>query len=162
KFSFCSTTFWFDYDNDGWFDLLQFAWSDHDNVIYTMRNGDGPPEGNSTRLYHNNRDGTFTLRTGDIGLGGCWGTMNGNCGDFNHDAYLDLELGNGSPRMDRLEPLVLLENDGKRFHNMTFSAGLPFTGKGHGANIGDLFGDGRLSVLVAAGGAYPGEMLTTS
>ena len=64
--------------------------------------------------------------------------------------------------MDRLEPLVLLENDGKQFHNITFSAGLPFTGKGHGGNIGDLFGDGRLSVLVAAGGAYPGEMLTTS
>ena len=28
--------------------------------------------------------------------------------------------------------------------------------------MADLFGDGRLSVLVATGGAYPGELLTTS
>jgi len=27
--------------------------------------------------------------------------------------------------------------------------------------MADLFGDGRLSILVAAGGAYPGDLLTT-
>ncbi len=64
--------------------------------------------------------------------------------------------------MDRLEPLVLLENDGSKFHNVTFSAGLPFVGKSHGTNCADVFGDGRLSVLVAAGGAYPGDLLTSS
>jgi hypothetical protein len=42
------------------------------------------------------------------------------------------------------------------------SAGLTFIGKGHGANFADLFRDGRLSVLVASGGAYPGDLLTTS
>src|SRR5262249_52534444 len=68
---------------------------------------------------------------------------------------------NGSPRMDRLEPPILLENDGERFRNITFAAGLPFSGKGHGANMADLFGDGRLSILFASGGAYPGDLLTT-
>ena len=63
--------------------------------------------------------------------------------------------------MDRLEPPILLENDGKRFRNITFAAGLPFGGKGHGSNFADLFGDGRLSVLLASGGAYPGDLLTT-
>jgi hypothetical protein len=87
--------------------------------------------------------------------------MSGNAGDFNNDGYMDFVLGNGSPRMDRLEPPVLLENNGERFRNVTFAAGLPFTGKGHGTNMADLFGDGRLSVLVAAGGAYPGDLLTT-
>ncbi len=29
-------------------------------------------------------------------------------------------------------------------------------------NMADLFGDGRLSIIVAAGGAYPGDLLTTS
>jgi hypothetical protein len=64
--------------------------------------------------------------------------------------------------MDRLEPLILLENDGKKFKNVTFSAGLPFVGKSHGTNCADLFGDGRLSVIIAAGGAYPGDLLTAS
>jgi hypothetical protein len=71
-------------------------------------------------------------------------------------------LGNGSPNMDRLEPLTLLQNDGHRFHNVTFSAGLPFIGKSHGTNCADLFGDGRLSILVASGGMYPGDLLTVS
>ena len=35
-----------------------------------------------------------------------------------------------------------------RFRNTTFAAGLPFTGKSHGVVLGDLFGDGRLSILV--------------
>jgi len=87
--------------------------------------------------------------------------MSGNAGDFNNDGHLDLVLGNGSPGMDRLEPSVLLENDGRRFRNVTFSAGLPYGSKGHGSNMADLFGDGRLSVILAAGGAYPGDILTT-
>ena len=159
---FGSPAFWWDYDNDGWMDIGQFIWSDHDDVIYTLRNGEGPPNGQPMRVYHNNRDGTFTQVNRHLGLTGCWGTMSGSFGDFNNDGYLDLVLGNGSPKLDRLDPLVLLENDGRKFHNITFAAGLPFTGKSHGANLGDLFGDGRLSVIVAAGGAYPGDLLTTS
>jgi FG-GAP-like repeat/ASPIC and UnbV len=159
---FGSPAFWWDYDNDGWMDIGQFIWSDHDDVIYTMRHGEGPPEGQPMRVYHNNRDGTFTQVNRELGLNGCWGTMSGSFGDFNNDGYLDLVLGNGSPKLDRLDPLVILENDGKKFRNTTFAAGLPFTGKSHGANLGDLFGDGRLSIIVAAGGAYPGDLLTTS
>lgn len=64
--------------------------------------------------------------------------------------------------MDRSEPLVILENDGSRFHNVTFSAGLPPVGKGHGVNLADLFNDGRLSILVGTGGNYPGDLMTSS
>ena len=159
---FGSPAFWWDYDNDGWMDIGQFIWSDHDDVIYTLRHGEGPPKGQPMRVYHNNRDGTFTQVNRDLGLTECWGTMSGSFGDFNNDGHLDLVLGNGSPKLDRLDPLVLMESDGRRFRNTTFAAGLPFTGKSHGANLGDLFGDGRLSVIVAAGGAYPGDLLTTS
>jgi tetratricopeptide (TPR) repeat protein len=158
---FGSISLWCDYDNNGLLDIVQFTWSDHENVIHTMRHGEGPPDGKPAHIYHNNGDGTFTLRGRDIGLTGCWGTMSGNAGDFNNDGYIDLVLGNGSPRMDRLEPPVLLENDGQRFRNITFAAGLPFSGKGHGSNMADLFGDGRLSVIIATGGAYPGDLLTT-
>ncbi len=158
---FGSIALWADYNNDGLLDIVQFTWSDHENVIYTMQHGEGPPHGKPARIYHNNGDGTFTVRGREIGLTGCWGTMSGNAGDFNNDGYLDLVLGNGSPRMDRLEPPILLESDGERFHNVTFAAGLPFGGKGHGSNMADLFGDGRLSVILASGGAYPGDLLTT-
>ena len=161
EIGFGSPAFWWDYDNDGWMDIGQYEWSDHENVIYTMRNGEGPPDGRPFRCYRNNRDGTFTKVSADIGLTGCWGTMSGNCGDFNNDGHLDLVLGNGSPRMDRLEPMIVLETDGKKFRNITFSAGFPITGKSHGVTLADLFGDGRLSILVAAGGAYPGDLLTT-
>jgi tetratricopeptide (TPR) repeat protein len=159
---FGSPAFWWDYDNDGWMDIGQFIWSDHDDVIYTMRHGEAPPNGQSMRVYHNNRDGTFTLVSRELGLTECWGTMSGSFGDFNNDGYLDLALGNGSPKLDRLDPMVVFENDGTKFRNTSFAAGLPFTGKSHGVNMADLFGDGRLSILVAAGGAYPGDLLTTS
>jgi len=155
-----AATFWCDYNNDGWQDIVQWAWSDHEDVIHTMRHGEGPADGQPHRIYQNNGDGTFTMRHRDIGLTGCWGSMSGNAGDFNNDGHMDLVLGNGSPRMDRLEPPILLQFDGKRFHNITFAAGLPFYGKGHGACLADLFGDGRLSILLAAGGAYPGDLLT--
>jgi hypothetical protein len=39
---------------------------------------------------------------------------------------------------------------------------LPPLGKNHGTNCGDLFGDGRMSIIVATGGLYPGDLLTTS
>ncbi len=157
-----SVSFWCDYDNDGWLDLVQYSWSDHEDVVTTMKTGHGPADGSATRVYHNNRDGTFTMVSRELGIDGCWGTMSGSFGDVNNDGYIDFILGNGSPRMDRSEPLVVLESDGKRYNNVTFSAGLPFSGKSHGANCADLFGDGRLTIVVASGGAYPGELLTTS
>jgi tetratricopeptide (TPR) repeat protein len=159
---FGSPSFFWDYDNDGWMDIGQFIWSDHDDVIYTLRNGEGPAHGQPMRVYRNNRDGTFTQVNREIGIDGCWGTMSGSFGDFNNDGNLDLVFGNGSPKLDRFDPLVVMESDGQKFRNTTFSSGLPFTGKSHGANVGDLFGDGRLSIVVGAGGAYPGDLLTTS
>ena len=64
--------------------------------------------------------------------------------------------------MERLEPFILLENDQGTFHNTTFAAGLPFSGKSHGTNCADLFGDGRMSIIIASGGGYPGDLLQTA
>ncbi len=151
-----------DYNNDGLLDIVQYSWADHEDAIYTMKTGRGPDDGAPLVIYHNNGDGTFTPKTRELGLVGCWGTMSGSFGDVNNDGYIDLLLGNGSPRMERLEPFILLENDKGTFSNTTFAAGLPFSGKSHGTNCADLFGDGRMSIIIAAGGAYPGDLMQTA
>ena len=153
--------FW-DYDNDGWMDIAQFVWSDHEDVIHTMRFNEGPADSKPMRVYHNNRDGTFTQVNRELGLNGAWGTMSANVADVNNDGYLDIILGNGSPKMDRMDPMILMEFDGRKFRNTTFAAGLAYRGKSHGVTAGDLFGDGRVSILVASGGQYPGDLLTMS
>ena len=157
-----TTCFFADYNNDGLLDIVQYSWSDHEDVIHTMRTGCGPEDGAPLVIYENNGDGTFTAKNREIGLAGCWGTMAGNFADVNNDGYIDLLLGNGSPRMERLEPFVLLENDKGHFRNTTFAAGLPFWGKSHGTNCADLFGDGRMSIIIACGGGYPGDLLMTA
>jgi hypothetical protein len=159
---FATCAMWWDYDNDGWMDIAQFVWSDHEDVIHTMRFNEGPPDGAPMRIYHNNRDGTFTQVNRQLGMNGCWGTMSANIADVNNDGNLDIVLGNGSPKMDRLDPMVLMEFDGYSLRNTTFAAGLAYRGKSHGVNMADLFGDGRMSILVASGGQYPGDLLTTS
>ncbi len=164
KISFGSVSFWCDYDNDGWLDLVQYIWSPEEDVLHTLRHGEGPSNGHPMRIYHNNRNGTFTLRNRNLGINGCWGTMSGASGDFNNDGYIDFLLGNGDPHMNRTEPPTLLEFDSRtgRYKDVTFTAGLPFLGKTHGANMADLGGDGRLCILLASGGAYPGDLLTMS
>jgi len=160
---FGSVAFWMDYDNDGWLDLVQYVWSVQEDMLFTMQNGYGPPEGRPIRIYHNNRNGTFTLVNDELGISECWGTMSGNFGDMNNDGRQDLLLGNGSPQMERNEPAILLEaGEGGRYRNVTFAAGMPFEGKTHGVNFADLDGDGRISIILAHGGAYPGDLITTA
>jgi len=75
----CGCAF-FDYDNDGWLDVL---------VLSGTRFGT-PPEGATNRLYKNNRDGTFTDVTAKAGLLRT-GWSGGVCvGDYDNDGFEDL------------------------------------------------------------------------
>jgi len=116
--------------------------------------------GNS--LLRNRGDGTFedvTRKAAANPPGWFWGAA---LADLDNDGWQDLWLGNGDPSMDRSEASVLLRRTAGGFRNVTFAAGLPFTGKGHGANLADLTGDGRLHLIVASGGLYPGDLETAA
>ena len=152
-----------DYNNDGWLDIVQYSWSDHEDVIHTMKTGHGP--GGWRRrcvIYHNNGDGTFTAKTRELGLDGCWGTMSGNFGDVNNDGYIDLLLGNGSPRMDRLEPFILLENDRGTFRNTTFAAGFLFPAKAMAPTAPTCSATAACRSSLPRAAAYPGDLLQTA
>ncbi len=71
----------FDYDNDGWQDILlinSMDWPGHKRQRSTMR------------LYHNNRNGTFTDVTHRAGLDVELYGLGVAVGDFNNDGFPDL------------------------------------------------------------------------
>ncbi len=69
-----------DYDNDGWMDIF----------LPTGRRLSGIPPGATNRLYHNNRDGTFTDVTEKAGLLHSGWAMGVCVGDYNNDGYDDI------------------------------------------------------------------------
>jgi enediyne biosynthesis protein E4 len=125
----------FDYDNDGWMDIFILGGRRLENV----------PPGATNRLYHNNRDGTFTDITAKAGLIDA-GWANGVCvGDYDNDGFEDLYLTYyGQNR--------LYHNNGDgTFTDVTAKAGLldSRTRFGSGCAFVDYNRDGRLDLFVS-------------
>jgi hypothetical protein len=72
----------FDYDNDGWMDVLMVNSGPAD--FYT------PPSPLKHALYKNNRDGTFTDVTEKAGITGQTFGMGCAIGDYDNDGYQDI------------------------------------------------------------------------
>jgi hypothetical protein len=125
----------FDYDNDGWMDAF----------ILGGRRLEGIPPGASNRLYHNNRDGTFTDVTAKAGLTDA-GWAQGVCiGDYNNDGFEDLYITYyGQNRLYR-------NNGDGTFTDVTEKAGLhaPRTRFGSGCTFVDYDRDGWLDLFVS-------------
>ena len=125
----------FDYDNDGWMDIF----------ILGGRRLSEIPAGASNRLYHNNRNGTFTDVTKQAGLlDAGWGV--GVCvGDYNNDGFEDLFVTYfGQNRLYR-------NNGDGTFTDVTKQAGLgsTVTRFGSGCTFLDYNRDGWLDLFVA-------------
>jgi len=123
-----------DYDRDGWQDILLINgmdWPDHKRQTSTLR------------LYHNNRDGTFTDVTHKAGLDVEMYGMGVAVGDYNNDGFPDILITCvGQNR--------LFQNSGKgTFIDVTNSSGL-----GHRQALStsalwfDFDRDGRLDLFV--------------
>ncbi len=129
----CGVAF-FDYDSDGWLDVLVLSGS----------RLDGGAAGATNRLYRNNRDGTFTDVTGKAGLARTGWATGVTIGDFNNDGHEDIFLTYWGHN-------VLYRNNGDgTFTDVTKEAGVGGTGKewGSGCTWVDFDRDGRLDLFV--------------
>ena len=141
-----------DYNGDGHLDIFKTNFSD-----------------DTSTLYRNNGDGTFTDATSAAGLGLYtqylgWGTM---FFDFDNDGWPDLILVNGHvyPEVDSQhlgsnyrEPRILYHNNGDgTFADISASAGSGITSaaSSRGLAVGDLWNDGRISAVISNMNAAP-------
>jgi tetratricopeptide (TPR) repeat protein len=149
--------FFFDYDNDGWPDI--FVTSYFTSVDETVRTYLGLPHNvTSLKLYRNLGNGTFHDVTKEVGLNKVYMPMGGNFGDFDNDGFLDIYLGTGNPSYASLVPNVLLRNDGgKKFVDVTSSSGTGELHKGHGVAFADMENNGKIDIITEIGGAVPGD-----
>jgi len=125
----------FDYDNDGWMDIF----------LLGGRTLDGTPPNSGNRLYHNNRDGTFTDVTARSGLADPGWAVGVCVGDYNNDGFEDLFLTYyGHNRLYR-------NNGDGIFTDVTAKAGLLHAGNrfGAGCTFLDYNRDGHLDLFVA-------------
>ena len=152
-----ATWFW-DYDNDGWEDILVTGYYDEtDNDIGAFQAG-LPNKAETPRLYHNNHDGTFADVTKEMKLDRVIMAMGANFGDLDNDGWLDCYFGTGSPDFAALLPNKMFRSDnGKVFQDVTTSGGFGHLQKGHAVAFGDLNNDGAEDIYEVIGGALPGD-----
>jgi len=141
-----------DYNQDGWMDLFV---ANIDEEIFS--------------LYQNNRDGTFDDVAMPMGIGMATRWMSGwglKFFDYDNDGDLDLILANGFPddlveelshQVTYKEPLLLFQNQGKVFKNVSEQSGPAFakTFAARGLAIGDFNNDGAVDVLISNNDGAP-------
>ncbi|MEO7145083.1 MAG: VCBS repeat-containing protein, partial [Bryobacteraceae bacterium] len=130
----CGAAF-FDYDNDGWLDILALTGSRFED----------PPPTASNRLYKNNRNGTFTDVTEKAGLFRTGYSYGVTVADYNNDGFDDLFITCWGQN-------VLYRNNGDgTFADVTKEAGLldPEPRFGTGCVFLDYDRDGHLDLFVS-------------
>lgn len=149
--------FW-DYDNDGWLDIMVTGYFIQDVGDIAADYLGFPHAGQRAKLYHNNHDGTFTDVSKQVGLNKILHTMGCNFGDLDNDGWLDFYLGTGDPKFTTLIPNRMFRNDGgKRFQDVTSAGGFGQLQKGHAIAFGDINNDGHQDIFSKVGGAVEAD-----
>ena len=150
---------WFDYDKDGYLDLLvtnYIDWSPKNNIWcgerrpgYRSYCHPGNYQGQKTKLFHNNHDGTFTDVSDASGVSKPESKgMGVVLADFNNDGWPDIAIANDSwPNF-----LFLNKHDGT-FEDASFVSGIAASEEGRyeagmGIDAADVDRDGWLDVYI--------------
>jgi hypothetical protein len=150
-------TWFFDYDNDGYLDIFVTGYNAAMRDIAADYLGQ-PHTGERSRLFRNNRNGTFSDVTKKVGLYRVMLAMGANFGDFDNDGWLDFYVGTGDPELSTLIPNRAFRNDGgTNFQEVTTALGMGHLQKGHGIAFADVDHDGDQDVYAVMGGAYSGD-----
>src|SRR5687768_1721041 len=161
-------SWFFDYDNDGWLDILVCGYEFNESLAYYAAAEavqSNRVQGNSGKvvLYRNKHDGTFEDVSIEMGLKNIAFAMGSNFGDIDNDGYLDFYLGTGNPSFKSLVPNKLFRNiQGTKFIDATTSARVGNLQKGHGVSFADLDNDGDQDIHIEMGGAYSGDAYENS
>jgi len=75
--------------------------------------------------------------------------MGANFGDVDNDGFLDIFLATGARVRRSRSQMLLRNNEGKSFVDITASSGTGELHKGHGVAFADLGNNGREDILVS-------------
>jgi tetratricopeptide (TPR) repeat protein len=156
------TTWFFDYDNDGWPDIFVAGYSMQSAMDVGAFELGKPFQAETSRLYRNNHDGTFTDVAKQMRLDRAILVMGAGFGDLDNDGWLDVYLGTGESSYEALLPNRMFRNaGGKTFEDVTTSGGFGHLQKGHSVAFGDMGNNGHEDVFEEMGGAFPGDTYTS-
>ncbi|MEM9987716.1 MAG: CRTAC1 family protein, partial [Bacteroidota bacterium] len=159
-----SFTAWFwDYDQDGWQDLFVCGYDNRQPHLISSRIAKEylglPVKGERPRLYRNHGDETFSEVTKELGLDRLIYAMGGNFGDLDNDGYPDFYAGTGEFNLWATIPnLMMLNQSGNQFVDVTSAGGFGMIQKGHGVAFGDLDQDGDQDIYHQVGGAVESDV----
>jgi hypothetical protein len=159
--TFSFATWFFDYDNDGWPDIFLTGYSLNsiDDVLRSyLKQPVAQAQRKTLKLFRNMHNGTFQDVTEQVGLDRVFMPMGSNFGDIDNDGFLDIYLGMGNPSFVSMMPHVLLRNnEGKSFVDVTASSGTGELHKGHAIAFADLERRGQEDIIAEIGGAVPAD-----
>jgi hypothetical protein len=154
-----SSAGWFDFDKDGWLDLVvtnYIEWSPKNNLWcgehkpgYRSYCNPNNYRGQKTTLYRNNHDGTFTDVSEKSGVADPESKgMSMVLADLNNDGWPDIAVANDT------WPNFLFENNGDgTFTDVSLISGLAASEDGRyeagmGIDAADVDGDGNLDIYI--------------